>query len=41
MRHRSNRAATKDTFARISLHKHKNEENHDINVSDVTDGSYY
>jgi len=41
MRHRSNSAATKDTRTRISLHNHKNEENHDINISDVTDGSYY
>lgn len=34
----ANRAAAS---TRTSLHKHKNEENNDINVSGVTDGSYF
>ena len=41
LRRRSNRAAAKDMRTPTSLHKHKNEENYDINVSDVTDGSYF
>jgi len=40
-RRRPNRDAAEDMRTRTSLHKHKNEKTHVINVSDVTDGSYF